>query len=68
MLMQIHENQKLIKKFLEGHGQKMSVGVWSRDFRFDCISRMNRWNKLIFLHACTSSGKLKVASMIFGWD
>ena len=26
MLMQIHENQKLIKNFLEGHGQKK--GCW----------------------------------------
>ena len=26
MLMQIHENQKLIENFLEGHGQKMGVG------------------------------------------
>ena len=28
----------------------------------DCISRMNRCNKLIFLHAGTNSGKLKVDS------
>ena len=28
--------------------------------------RRNRWSKLIFLHTNTSSGKLKVISIIFG--
>ena len=28
---------------------------------------MSGWNKLIFLHAGTNSGKLKVISMICGW-
>ena len=48
-------------------GQKWVWPVWSWDFKIDCISEMNRWNKLIFLHAGTNPGKLKVDSTIFGW-
>ena len=48
MLIQVHINLKLIKKFLGGHGQKGVWPVWSRDSKVDCISRMNRWSELIF--------------------
>ena len=41
--------------------------VWSWDSKIDCISKLIRWNKLIFLHAGANSGKLKVYSAIFGW-
>ena len=34
--------------------------VWSWDSKIDFISEMSRWNKLIFLHDGTNSGKLKV--------
>ena len=46
---------------------KWVLPVWCQDSKFDCISKMNRWNKLIFLHAGTNSGKLKVDSKIYGW-
>ena len=48
MLIQIHINQKLIKKFLGGLDQKWVWLVWSWVFNIDWISRMNRWNELIF--------------------
>ena len=38
----------MLKIFLGGHGQKWVWPVWLRDSKIDCISRMNRWNKLIF--------------------
>ena len=51
MLIQIHINQKLIKKKLGRHDQKWVQPEWSRDFKTDCKSKMNRSNELIFLHA-----------------
>ena len=35
-------------KFLVVNGQKWVWPVWSWDSKFYCISKMNRWNKLIF--------------------
>ena len=37
------------------------------DSEIDCISKMNRWNRLIFLHAGTNLGKLNVIAIILGW-
>ena len=48
MLTQIHINQKLIKKFWGGCGQRWVWPVWSQDSKIDCISRMSWWNELIF--------------------
>ena len=49
MLMQIHKSQKLIKSFLDRHGQEeWLLPVWSWNSKIDYISKMNRWNKLIF--------------------
>ena len=50
MLIQIHINQKLIKKFGGGCGQKWgSQPVWLQDSKIDCIARVHRWSKQIFL-------------------
>ena len=49
-----------------GKGQKRVWPVWSQDSKIDCNSKINRWNKLIFLQDGTNSGKLKVGLMIFG--
>ena len=38
----------MIKKFWGGHSRGWMWPVWSQDSKIDCISRMNRWNKLIF--------------------
>ena len=40
--------------------------VWSQDSKIDCVLKMSRLNKLIFLHISTNSEKLKVNSMILG--
>ena len=48
MLIQIHINEKLIKKFWDWHGQKWVWPVWSRNCKIDFISKMNWWNELIF--------------------
>ena len=48
MLIQIHINQKLIKKFWGGHGQRWVWLAWSQDSKIDCMTRMSWWNKLIF--------------------
>ena len=39
--------------------------VWSQHSKIDCISKMDWWNKLIFLHPDKNSGKLKLDSLIF---
>ena len=41
MLIQIHMKQKLIRIFLEGHGQRWVLPAWSQDSEIDCISRIN---------------------------
>ena len=48
MLMQIHDSQMLIKNLLGGHGQKYAWSFWSWDSKFGYISKLNRWNNLIF--------------------
>ena len=40
--------------------------MW-QDSKIDCICRMNRWNKLIFLHVDTDSQKLKADQKFIGW-
>ena len=40
--------KNLIKKLLGGHGQKWMWPVWSWDSKIDCISKLYRWNNLIF--------------------
>ena len=67
MLIQIHNNWKLFKKCLVGHGQNMDMGNLVCGIWMDCVSQewtdgMNR-----FFDAGTNSGKLKVDLMIFGW-
>ena len=66
MLIQIQKS-KVIKNLLGGHDQEWVWRVWSWDSEIDCISKLNIWNKLIFLHTGTKKAKLKVDSMIFGW-
>ena len=67
MLIQIHKNKKLIKHSLGGRVQKCVWPVRSLDSKIDCISKMYRWSKLIFLRAGgINSGKLKVDSITFG--
>ena len=39
---------KVDQKLLGGHRQKWLWAVWSWDSEIDCISRMDRWNELIF--------------------
>ena len=43
---------RIVKNFVGEHGQKWAWPVWLWDSEIDCISRMNRWNELIF--ACWS--------------
>ena len=38
----------MIRKLLDGHGQKWVWLVWSQDSKIGCISSMNWWNELIF--------------------
>ena len=49
------------------HDQKWVEPVWSWDPKIDYISRMNRWNELIFFNAGANSEKLKVISVIVEW-
>ena len=52
-------NWKLNKFFvLVGDVQKWVRPLWSRDFKIGYISRVNRLNKLFFLHVDINSGKL----------
>ena len=46
MLIQIHKNRK--QKSFEWAWSKMVWPFWSQDSKIDCISKMSRWNKLIF--------------------
>ena len=39
---------KVDQKTWGGHGQIWLGPVWSQDSNIDCISRMNRWNEVIF--------------------
>ena len=39
--------------------------IFLKNSKIDCISKLNRWNNLIFLHSSTNVGRLKVGSMIF---
>ena len=48
IFIQIHINQKLIKIFLCGLGQKLVCSVWSRDSKINSTSKMNGRNELIF--------------------
>ena len=38
----------------------MDVASLVMGLKTNCISKMNRWNQLIFSHAGTNSGKLKI--------
>ena len=67
MSIQIHANERLIKIFFGLHGQKWVWPLWSQNSKFDSISRRSRWNVLIFLHADTYSGNLRVALIVFCW-
>ena len=61
MLIQIRE------KFWGGYAQKWVWLLRSHDSKIGSISRINRWNKLIFLDADTNSGKIEVTSITVGW-
>ena len=39
---------KVDQNFLGGHGHKWAWPVWSWDSEISCISRITRWNELIF--------------------
>ena len=54
-----------VKSWSNGHCQNWVWPVWSWDSKIYCISKLNRWNNLIFLHANTNAGRLKVDSIIF---
>ena len=60
MLVQIQENKSCLKIFWAW--SKMGAASL---VKINFILKMNRWSKLIFLHAGTNSEKLKVDSMIF---
>ena len=47
---------KVDQKNFEWGWSKMLWSVWSQDSKIDCISKMNRWNELFFLHAGANSG------------
>ena len=65
MLIQIHENEKLIEIHLGWNRQKWVWPDWSQDSKSAYISRMKRKRKLTFCG--TNSGKLKVVSMFCRW-
>ena len=48
-------------------GQKWIWLVMWLDFKIDCIWRMNRWIKLIFLHVETDSQKFKADQKFIRW-
>ena len=48
MLVQIHKNEKVIENFRGCDGQKWVRPVWSWDSKSECVSKLTRWNKLIF--------------------
>ena len=48
MLVQIHTNEKVIENFRDCDGQKWVRPVWSWDSKSECVSKLTRWNKLIF--------------------
>ena len=60
----------MIEKVLGGHGQKWVWPVWSRDSKINCISRMKRWNELIFrmLEQIQESGYGLVDMVKNGYD
>ena len=53
-------------KYWGGNGKKWVWSVWSLNSKIDCISRMNRWNELIFCMPMQIQKKLKVISLILG--
>ena len=57
--------ESLSKVFFGEFGQKWVWPVCWQDSKIGYISKMNRWNKLTFLHAATNSRKLKLDSMAF---
>ena len=57
---------KVDQKFVGWTWPRKGVASLSWNSKIDCISKLNRWNKLIFFHAVTNSGKLKVDSIILG--
>ena len=58
----------LPEKYCGGYGQKWVWLLWSHGSKTDCISKKNQWNRMIFLKSNTSSGKLKITLIIFGWS
>ena len=48
MLVQIHTNEKVIENFRGWDGQKWVRPVWSWDSKSECVSKLTRWNKLVF--------------------
>ena len=53
--------------FLGDRGQKWALPFRLWNSEICCISRVNWWNELIFLHADTNLGKLNVNLIIIGW-
>ena len=52
---------------MDGGDQKRAWSFRSWVSKICCISRMNQWIGLIFLHADTNLEKLKVTLIIIGW-
>ena len=42
------KNLKLVEKYWSGHGQKWVWKLWSKDTKIGCISKRNKYNKLVF--------------------
>ena len=63
MLIQIHENQKLIEKYWGGCGQK-SCSYSSHRTVKQALSKEGSNGLIIFLHVDIDSGKLKVTLII----
>ena len=52
---------------LKGDWKFFGLAWWKMGVASHKNKKMNRWNKVIFFHAGTNSGKPKVNSVIFGW-
>ena len=57
----------MMENFRDWHGQKWLWLVMWQDSKIDCISRMNKWNKLILLYVDTDLQKLKADQKFIGW-
>ena len=66
MLIQIQKNDKLIENLVVEHSKKWVWSIWSLGSKFSCISRMNRWNELIFCMLAQIHTNWKVIENFWG--